>query len=99
MNVAFTASSPCALCGYLIRLLMTSSVRINRRSMRTTGVSIGAFMYNACPECGTPVGRGGAHPRTPYVLMPEDAAKVGAYRLAKWGDGAVRGSTRERVPA
>jgi hypothetical protein len=98
MTVTLKASSPC-LCGYLIPLVMVATVRINRRSMRSTGPMIGASAYNQCPECGTPVQRGGARPRTPYVLVPEDEVKVAEYRRRKWGDEAARGSTRERVPA
>ena len=64
MTVTLEAFSPCT-CGYLIRLVMVATVRINKRSMRSTGPMIGAFACSSCPECGTPVQRGGGIPRTP----------------------------------
>lgn len=96
MLVTLEANSPCT-CGYLIRLVMVATVRVNRRSMRSTGPKIYGFAYNRCPERGTPVQRGGGAPRTPYVLMPDSAAEVAAYRRRKWGDDAAEGAARERA--
>jgi hypothetical protein len=96
VTVTLKASSPC-LCGYLIPLVMIATVRVNRRSMRSTGPMIGAFIYTRCPECGTPVQRGGGAPRTPYVLVPDSAREVAEYRRRKWGDDAAKGAARETV--
>lgn len=82
---------PCLLCGYLHRVIMTATVVVNKRSMRTNGVMLGGYQYARCPECGTPAGRDSSSPRTPYRLFPDSAANVAAYRLHRWGTGAAAG--------
>lgn len=72
-------------CGRSIRLIMTATVAVNKKSMRTVGTLLGGFEFNRCPDCGTEVPRSGVVPREPYRLMPDDAAKVAAYRRRKWG--------------
>jgi len=81
------ADSPCTLCGYRIRLVMVGTARVNKRSMRVSS-TLGAWQYNDCPECGTPVARGSAAPVTAWVLMPGDAAKVAEYRERRFGVAA-----------
>jgi hypothetical protein len=85
--LALEARSPCLLCGYLIRLVMCGTARVNKRSMRVRG-SLGYWAYRACPECGTPVARASMVPATPYVLTPGDAARVAEYRAKRWGAAA-----------
>jgi hypothetical protein len=72
-------------CGRAIRLIMTATVVVNKRSLRTVGIILGGFEHTRCPDCGTEVPRSGVVPREPYRLMPDDAAKVAAYRRRRWG--------------
>jgi hypothetical protein len=85
--VILYSRTPCRLCGYLFRLLMQAPVRVNKRTMRTTGPLLGASGSPSCPECGTP-NEGDLMPRSPYVLDPESARKVTEYRQRKFGIGA-----------
>lgn len=91
MFVALLAATPCPLCAYRVEVLMTGSARINKRSLRVTGPLLGAFRFTRCPECGTDVCGDSMRPRSAYVLAPEDAAKVAAYRMRKWGIEAPAG--------
>lgn len=84
MLVTLEARTPCMLCGFRFRILMFASVRVNKRSMRTTAPMIGALGEHRCPECGTP-NAGDLRPRTTYVLDPESVAKVAQYRQRRWG--------------
>ena len=87
MIVSLETRTPCQGdgCSRPIRMIMTATVVINKRSMRTTGTLIGAFEFIRCPDCGTEVQRGGEIPREPYRLVAEDAVKVAEYRKRKWG--------------
>ncbi len=93
MFVAMQARSPCILCGYLIRIVMCGTARINRRSLRVR-TSLGMWEHRACPECGTPVARDSAAPGTPYVLLPADAARVAEYRAQRWGVAGIKDGQR-----
>lgn len=84
MRITLQARSPCALCGFRFRVLMMATVRINRRSMRTTGPMFGTSGERLCPECGWP-NRSDSSPRTVYVLDSRSAAAVGEYRKRKFG--------------
>jgi hypothetical protein len=98
MTVTLWADSPCLLCGYRIRVLMVATVRVNRRSMRTTGPGLGGFQYVRCPECGTDNRTGIAvAPRSPYRLVGEDARRVAEYRHRRWGITGGPGVAVERV--
>ncbi|MDQ2875292.1 MAG: hypothetical protein M3Y33_11065 [Actinomycetota bacterium] len=104
MTVTLLAATACP-CGYLWKVVMTGSARVNKRSVRYS-VLLGAIGYKAfrwdlgcpscCPECGLrlrsqredgteTLGRSG------YVLRPEDAERVRAYREKRWPElaGAV----------
>ena len=85
MMVTLWSATPCLLCAYRIRVLMTASVRVNKRSMRTTGMLLGGLQYGQCPECGEPCRAASLAPRSPYVLDAESAEKVREYRLKRWG--------------
>lgn len=85
MYVTVEATTPCSLCGYRIYLFMMGDARVNKRSLRVRGPFLGALRYHRCPECGTDVGSDGARPRSAYTLSAEDAEKVAAYRMRKWG--------------
>ncbi len=87
MFVTLESRTPCALCGFRARIIMCGSARVNRRSMRTTAPTIGATGYARCPECGT-TARGELSPRSPYLLVPEDARRVAEYRERRWPETA-----------
>ena len=95
MYVTMLASTPCLLCGYRTTILMTGSARINKRSMCVTGPLLGGFRFSECPECGSPTG-GASVPRSAYRLHPEDAEKVAACRMRRWG---IEGTTGPLVEA
>ena len=80
MMVALVARYPCNPCGYRLKTLLLPSMRINKRSMRSVGSSIGVT-DRACPECGgfTPPPDSLA-----YQLTPDSAAQVAAHRLRCW---------------
>lgn len=84
MFVAMEAETPCPRCGLAIKVIMTGTARVNKRSIRVNGPLLGAIMHRNCPDCGAEVGRDGA-PRTPYRLGAESEAAVIAYRQRKWG--------------
>lgn len=89
VTVTLETAYPCP-CGHRIRAIMTATVRINKRSMRTVGSVLGFIEHHHCPECGAEVPRRDVE-REPYRLKADDAAKVAEYRLKKWGiedDGA-----------
>ncbi len=84
----------CPACQHPIRFIAIATVRINRRSMRTTGTGpmLGAFEDWKCPGCREVIPRDGALDREPYRLVPEDEMRVAEYRRKKWGiedDGAA----------
>jgi hypothetical protein len=99
MFVAMEAQASCPSCEYQVRLIMTGSARINKRSVRVTGPFLGALEHSHCPRCGAEVGGDGA-PRSAYRLCAEDEAKVVAYRERKWGitDAGTGPLVEARVP-
>jgi len=82
MFITLEGRTPCELCGYRIRHLLCATVRVSKRSMRTTGTSLGAYEFYYCPECGTEVSGGETGRR--FRLLPDDAAAVAAYRQQRW---------------
>lgn len=93
MIVALKTRITCPTCSHKIGYFAVATVRINKRSLRTTGggAILGALEDWQCPGCGTPVPRDKPLDREPYTLADKDAAKVAAYRKRKWGiedDGA-----------
>lgn len=80
MMVALVARYPCTPCGYLLKTLLVPSMRINKRSMRSVGISIG-IADRACPECGASTS---LPDRPVYRLTADSAAQVAAYRLRRW---------------
>lgn len=87
MIVTLETRVSCPFCGHPIRYIAVATVRINRRSLRTTGsgVMIGALEDWRCPACRQELPRDGPLDREPYRLGEEDAAKVAEYRRRKWG--------------
>jgi len=85
MFVALECTIPCGLCGCRVQAFMMGTARVNKRSLRVTGPLLGALRFPSCPECGTDIRSDGLVPRSAYRLCPEDAAKVAAYRMRKWG--------------
>jgi len=78
-----TATTPCLLCGFRHRVHRFSDIRVNKRSLRETGVSLISLGAVFCPECGTR-NEGSSVPVSRYRLHPDDAAKVDACRERKW---------------
>lgn len=87
MIVALRTHVTCPACGHGIRYTAVATVRVNRRSIRATGngVMIGVFEDHLCPGCRKEIPRDRPLDREPYTVVPEDAVKVAAYRLARWG--------------
>jgi hypothetical protein len=97
--VAMETRVSCPFCGHLIRYFTVATVRVNRRSLRTTGsgaMMIGALEDWKCPGCREPVPHDRPLDREPYRLSDEDAAKVAEYRKRKWGI-EVSGEAVEKV--
>ena len=92
VNLETRVTCPAPGCGHKIRYTSVAAIRVNKRSLRTTdtGGRIGWLEHWRCPGCGEVLPRD-LLDREPYKLSGEDAAKVAAYRLAKWGieDGGV----------
>lgn len=78
MNVTLLLRFPCHMCGCGLRGARFSNVRINKGSLKTTGVDL-LYADRACPECGA------RQPAGPYrvFLDPESAVRVDAYRQRK----------------
>lgn len=81
MNVLIEITDPCALCGYQVRGAVSHAVRINKRSMRTTGIGIGA-VPPFCPECHWPTA--GPSRQARLVLSVDSARDVRLERERKW---------------
>jgi predicted Zn-ribbon and HTH transcriptional regulator len=80
MMITLVAHDPCALCGYVREGFMVSTVRINKRSMRSYGQNL-RVLPGKCRECGWVA---------PWPLKvklrpaADDLAKIEAYRLRRW---------------
>lgn len=86
MTVTLWTNVSCPGCGHKIRFFEIATVRVNKKSLRTTdGVRLGAFEHTHCPGCGQEIPRDGALDREPFRLDEEDAKRVAEYRLRKWG--------------
>ncbi len=84
MNVIFEWDVPCPTCGWRGKGMQSSSVRVNKLTLRTTGTSIGWSPWR-CVECCGPLGS----PRPARVrLAAEDAARVAAVRARRFGAAA-----------
>ena len=93
MFVALETRVTCPSCSYKIRFTAFATVRVNKRTLRTTGsgVMLGAYEDWKCPGCREVIPRDKPLDREPYRLSDEDAVKVAEYRRRKWGiegDGA-----------
>jgi hypothetical protein len=102
MMVSLIATTPCYLCGYKFKVVRVSEVRVNKRSLRETGVSLVMTgprgpgrgfppLPSGCPECGEH-DSAGLMPVSRYRLHPEDERKVAEYRGRKWPEVAGAGS-------
>jgi hypothetical protein len=96
VTVTLETAYPCP-CGHKIRAIMTATVRVNKRSLRTIAPMLGFIEHTHCPECGTGVPRRDVE-REPYRLTADSAVEVAAYRKRRFGieDGGV---AVERVAA
>ncbi len=95
--VTLIAQTRCWLCGYLYEVVRVSPVRVNKLSLKETGLSFvmigarGAIGFPSppgrwCPECGEPSEYSSISvPR--YRLGPGDEAAVEAYRDRRWPGG------------
>jgi len=77
--VSFLLRSTCALCACSLRGQEVRPVRINKRSLRSTGVGLAA-VDRQCPECGWPT-----HGARWAVagLHPDDRSAVNAWRIKR----------------
>ena len=93
MIVTLETHVKCPSCSHPIRFIGVATIRVNKRSARTVdGIILGAFEASRCPSCREVLPRDMPLDREPYRLKAEDAARVAAYRLRRWGvedDGAV----------
>jgi hypothetical protein len=99
-----TEGLPCVVCRLRPRGVELVSVRINRRSLRTLGLTLGASPW-VCDECRTPL-RDDAGVTVRRWLDPTDAAKVAAYRARRWPEptdsaepASIGAATADVVPA
>jgi hypothetical protein len=92
--VSLIARSSCYLCGYQVKVVRISEVRVNKRSLKERGVSLVAvgargaigfppLPHGRCPECLQP-DDAELIPVSRYRLDPEDLEAVGAYRAKRW---------------
>jgi len=79
--VTLIAQDPCGACGYVRHGVMVSTVRVNKRSMRTYGTNL-IMLPDRCQECGVTSKWPSVIDR--WRLVPDDAEKVQAYRLRRW---------------
>jgi len=102
MIVTFETRVQCPSCAHPIRFIAVATVRINRRSMRTVSVTLGAFEDWKCPGCREVIPRDGALDREPYRLLAKDEARVAEYRKRRWGvegDEVAVGRVRSETAA
>lgn len=92
--VTFVTEGPPCACGLRPRGIEVATVRVNRRSLKTQGFSLGGMPWH-CQECRLPLGH---ESRLRRWLVGDDAAKVAAYRERRWparpsnGPQSVQGS-------
>lgn len=77
--VTFRTEGPPCSCGLRPRGLEISPVRVNKRSLRTTGLALCVLPWQ-CVECLLPLAQTVAR----MWLDPADAVKVDAYRARRW---------------
>jgi hypothetical protein len=56
VNVILEGREPCPVCGWQATWILSTGVRVNKTSIRSTGTSIGARLDHFCPECGMSLG-------------------------------------------
>jgi hypothetical protein len=78
--VTFRTEGPPCACGLRPRGIEVAWVRVNKRSLKTQGFSLGGMPWR-CQECRLPLGHEG---RRRMWLEPADAATVAAYRERRW---------------
>jgi hypothetical protein len=84
MFVTLQARTPCWSCGYLHKVFRFSQIRVNKLSLKEQGVSLICAGEVCCPECGE-LSTSSSIPVSAWRLLPQDEAKVAAYRERKWG--------------
>lgn len=81
MFVTMIQTDPCGVCGYVRKGYLFPTVRVNKRSIRSVRGTTIRVTLDRCRECGSVTGM---PPVDRWRLLPEDAAKVDAYRLKRW---------------
>lgn len=82
MTVILEGREPCPVCGWQVTWMFTSTIRINKHSIRSTGgKSIVVQLHHSCLECGTPL-RSDSGPHRWY-FTPRDRAAIDDYRRAR----------------
>lgn len=81
MTVTFELRQRCVVCGNRQRGFMVRTVRVNKRSIRSTDTGGIGAVFDPCVECGHPNGREG------FVYAGLDRkshARVDDYRARRW---------------
>ena len=97
MMVTLTSEVPCPVCAYRFKAVRISDVRVNKRSLKESGVSLvmtgtrGAIGFpppqGSCPECGERCPDSRSFTAGTWRLNPDDAAAVADCRDKKWPGG------------
>ena len=81
MNVVMFAFQPCVVCGHRDPWVWAGSVRVNKRSMRTSGTWIIAGPHR-CMECGASQHCDAAPTR--WRVREEGERRLIEYRERRW---------------
>lgn len=95
MMITLLVHDRCGLCGFVREGFMISTVRVNKRSMRSYGTNL-SVLPGQCRECLW------VSPWAPRVTLrptPDDLNKINAYRLRKWPELASEGVKEVAVGA
>ncbi|MGH3505224.1 MAG: hypothetical protein ACRDQA_30675 [Nocardioidaceae bacterium] len=79
MTVTVEITDTCAVCGCRVRGVSVRTARVNKRSMRISGVGLG--VCEPCPECGRDWSPGQT---SAYRLTEDSAREARLERERKW---------------
>jgi hypothetical protein len=88
VNIVLEARTPCLLCRYQHQVIRSSTIRVNKRSLREVGVPLTSVGLRTCPECGTPNG-GELVPVSRFRLDVKSLAEIAAHRARRWPELAA----------
>jgi hypothetical protein len=87
VNVTFIARTPCHMCGHENKTFTFAAVRVNKRSLVTSGPSM-VFADRECAECGAATPSAPCDQPTTARLIPEDQERVAEYRARRFKESA-----------